>query len=306
VNAYASVFSRATARTSAHLKEYELLELLLSAFIPRVDVKPIAKDLIARFGSVAGAQGALPERLMEVEDIGETAASYRCATNLLTQRAAHDQVKDRPVNSNWAGLLNYVSLRIRHEKTEQACVLYLDRNNKLITGGKAGHRARSIMRRFMRARSPAARWSFPPPPSSSCTTIHAAIPRPRADIELTRETEKALAPPEIKVHDHLVVGAKETISMKAKGLICSRDERLLTPRCGMPLMKQLAGIVITARVRPETTGGDRPFRGSFSSQRVQKRAASGEVLWQRRLQRRRAKRRLVDRVLVHLDIVCTS
>jgi hypothetical protein len=123
---------------------------------------------------------------------------------------------------------------------------------------------------------------------------------------LTRETEKALAPPEIKVHDHLVVGAKETISMKAKGLICSRDERLLTPRCGMPLMKQLAGIVITARVRPETTGGDRPFRGSFSSQRVQKRAASGEVLWQRRLQRRRAKRRLVDRVLVHLDIVCTS
>ena len=41
----------------------------------------------------------------------------------------------------------------------------------------------------------------------------------RADIDLTREIERALAPLEIKVHDHLVVGAAETISMKAKGLI---------------------------------------------------------------------------------------
>ena len=41
----------------------------------------------------------------------------------------------------------------------------------------------------------------------------------RADIDLTREIERALAPLEIKVHDHLVVGASETISMKAKGLI---------------------------------------------------------------------------------------
>lgn len=42
---------------------------------------------------------------------------------------------------------------------------------------------------------------------------------PRADIELMREIEKALAPLEIKVHDHLMVGAKETIGRKAKGLI---------------------------------------------------------------------------------------
>lgn len=34
----------------AHLKDYELLELLLCAFIPRIDVKPIAKELIAKFG----------------------------------------------------------------------------------------------------------------------------------------------------------------------------------------------------------------------------------------------------------------
>jgi hypothetical protein len=47
-------------------------------------------------------------------------------------------VVDRPVISNWAALLNYVSLRIKHEKSEQARVLYLDRKNKLIADEKAG------------------------------------------------------------------------------------------------------------------------------------------------------------------------
>ncbi|MEQ1785132.1 MAG: hypothetical protein ABMA14_27630, partial [Hyphomonadaceae bacterium] len=58
-----------------HLADYELFELLLCAFIPRVDVKPIAKDLIARFGSVSGALAAPPERLMEVKGVGESAAA---------------------------------------------------------------------------------------------------------------------------------------------------------------------------------------------------------------------------------------
>ena len=41
----------------------------------------------------------------------------------------------------------------------------------------------------------------------------------RADIELTRDIEEVLAPLEIGVHDHLVIGARETISMKSRGLI---------------------------------------------------------------------------------------
>ncbi len=84
-----------------HLADYELLELLPCAFIPRVDVKPIAKELIARFGSVSGALAAPPERLMEVKGVGETATAYIRAASFLMQRAAGDAVKDRPVISNW-------------------------------------------------------------------------------------------------------------------------------------------------------------------------------------------------------------
>jgi DNA repair protein RadC len=203
----------------AGLQEYELLELLLCAFIPRVDVKPIAKELIARFGTVSAVLAAPPERLMEIKGVGESATAYIRATNLLLQRAAGDQVKDRPVISNWAALLNYVKLALRHEKSEQARVLYLDRKNKLIADEVAGRGTvdhapiypREIAKRALELSA------------SAVILVHnhpSGDPTPsRADIELTRDIEKALAPFEIKVHDHLVVGAKETISMKAKGLI---------------------------------------------------------------------------------------
>jgi DNA repair protein RadC len=203
----------------SHFDDYEILEVLLCAFIPRVDVRPIAKTLVDTFGTVSAALAAPPERLMEIDGVGETTAAYIRATNLLLQRAAADQVKDRPVISNWAALLNYVSTKIRHEKTEQARVLYLDRKNKLIadeiTGrGTVDHAPvypREVARRALELSA------------SAVILVHnhpSGDPTPsRADVELTREIERALAPFEIRLHDHLVVGAKETISMKAKGLI---------------------------------------------------------------------------------------
>jgi DNA repair protein RadC len=201
------------------LDDYEILEVLLCAFIPRVDVRPIAKKLVDRFGAVSAALAAPPERLMEIDGIGETTAAYIRATNLLLQRAAADQVRDRPVISNWAALLNYVSARIKHEKTEQARVLYLDRKNKLIADELAGHGTvdhapiypREIARRALELSA------------SAVILVHnhpSGDPTPsRADVELTRDIERALSPFEIRVHDHLVVGAKDTVSMKAKGLI---------------------------------------------------------------------------------------
>ncbi|MGO4836186.1 hypothetical protein AB4144_28470, partial [Rhizobiaceae sp. 2RAB30] len=49
---------------AATLADYELLELLLFRSIPRADTKPIAKALLARFGSVAEVLGA-PAHLLK-------------------------------------------------------------------------------------------------------------------------------------------------------------------------------------------------------------------------------------------------
>ncbi len=209
---------RILAGDGSALADYELLELLLCAFIPRVDVKPIAKEMIARFGSVSAALAAPPERLMEIKGLGESAAAYIRAAHLLLHRAASDAVRDRPVISNWAALLNYVRVALRHESSEQVRALFLDRKNKLIADevlgrGTVDHAPvypREIAKRALELAA------------SSVILVHnhpSGDPTPsRADIEMTREIEKALAALEIRLHDHLVAGSGEPVSMKAKGL----------------------------------------------------------------------------------------
>src|SRR4051794_6439775 len=55
------------------VSDYELLELILFRGIPQRDVKPLAKELIDRFGSFAEAVSAPAERLREVKGLGEAA-----------------------------------------------------------------------------------------------------------------------------------------------------------------------------------------------------------------------------------------
>src|SRR5688572_31843577 len=53
------------------LSDYEMLELVLFRALPRRDVKPLAKTLIAKFGSFAEVVSAPEKRLHEVKGLGE-------------------------------------------------------------------------------------------------------------------------------------------------------------------------------------------------------------------------------------------
>jgi len=202
-----------------HFKDYELLELMLYAFIPRVDTKPIAKELLARFGTVSGVLAAPPERLMEVKGVGETAASYIRAASLLLKHAAADQIADRPVISNWAALLNYVKLALRHEKSEQARVLYLDRKNKLIADEIAGRGTvdhapiypREIARRALELSA------------SAVILVHnhpSGDPTPsKADISVTQKIMEASEKLGILLHDHVIIAGHKHLSFRTQGLL---------------------------------------------------------------------------------------
>ena len=50
-----------------NMPDYELIEMVLFAALPRGDVKPLARRLIKRFGGFADALAAPPEKLAEVE-----------------------------------------------------------------------------------------------------------------------------------------------------------------------------------------------------------------------------------------------
>ena len=83
------------------LSDYELLELLLFRSIPRGDLKPLAKQLLARFGSLGGVLAATAEDLRTVKGIGEAAALDLRLIQEASLRAAKEQVARRPVISSW-------------------------------------------------------------------------------------------------------------------------------------------------------------------------------------------------------------
>ncbi|RIJ26332.1 JAB domain-containing protein [Henriciella barbarensis] len=206
-------------RGAIALEDYELLETLLFAFIPRRDVKPISKALLARFGSLSAVLSARPADLIKVSGVGETVAAYLKATAEIGARASRETLASRTIISSWSALTDYVKRELQHEGREQFRVLFLDRKNQLIVDEIMGHGTvdhapvypREIARRALEMQA------------SSLILVHnhpSGDPTPsRADIDMTRAIIDALDALEITVHDHLIAARGGVTSFKAQGLI---------------------------------------------------------------------------------------
>jgi DNA repair protein RadC len=201
------------------MPDYELLELTLFAAVPRKDTKPLAKALMARFGSFAEVIAAPRGRLMEVAGVGEAVANHLKIVEAAAQRLAQTKVIKRPALSSWAALLDYCTAAMAREPAEQFRVLFLDRKNILIADevqsrGTIDHTPvypREIVKRALELSA------------SAVILVHnhpSGDPTPsRADIEMTRDIEKAARALHIAVHDHLVIGRAGHASFKSLGLL---------------------------------------------------------------------------------------
>ena len=82
------------------LLDHELLEMVLFLAVPRRDVKPIARALLARFGSFAGAVSAPLNDLRAVEGIGDAGAAALHTIRAAALRLARAEVRERPLLGN--------------------------------------------------------------------------------------------------------------------------------------------------------------------------------------------------------------
>jgi DNA repair protein RadC len=114
------------------LADHEMLELLLFHVIPRRDTKPLAKALIARFGSYGGVLRAAPAALMQTGGISERGAVLLKTVADAAERMARHEVLNRPVLSSWDTVVEYLRISMVHEPTERFRILFLDIKNALI------------------------------------------------------------------------------------------------------------------------------------------------------------------------------
>ena len=201
------------------LPDYELLELLLCQALPRRDVKPLAKRLIERFGTIGGVLGAERGALKEVAGVGDGVVHTLKLVEALGVRTLREPIIGRPVIGTWQAVLYYCTARLGKEKTEHFRVLFLDSHNALIADEEQQHGTvdhvvlypREVIKRALEHGA------------SAVVLVHnhpSGNPSPsRADIELTKEVAKAGATLGVTVHDHLVIGRSRYVSFKEAGLL---------------------------------------------------------------------------------------
>jgi len=201
------------------LQDYELLELLLFACIPRRDVKPLAKTLLTTFGSLPEAMSATLSELQSVNGISENTAITLKAITATAHRMSKQELMQKPVLNNWTRLMDYCHATMAHEKREHFRILFLNKKNELLAdeiqgSGTVDHTPaypREIMKRSLELGA------------TAMILLHnhpSGDPKPsKADIQMTAQIIAAATPFNITIHDHIIISRNGYTSFKNEGLI---------------------------------------------------------------------------------------
>jgi DNA repair protein RadC len=210
---------RFRAAGSDAVSDYELLELVLFRALVRRDVKPLAKSLIARFGSFGEVISAPWPLLAEVDGLGDAAITEFKVIEAAACRIARGEVRRRPVLSSWAAVLEYCRTAMAFAEKEQFRILFLDKRNQVIADeiqqtGTVDHTPvypREVIKRSLELSA------------TAVILVHnhpSGDPTPsRADIDMTKQIADVAKPLGIAVHDHIIVARDGHASLKGMGLM---------------------------------------------------------------------------------------
>jgi DNA repair protein RadC len=199
--------------------EHELIEMVLFLALPRRDTKPIARSLLAQFGSYAAAISAPLPQLLAVEGLGEAGAAALKIVQAAAQKLAKAEVLYRPVLSNWDRLMEYLQAVLARERIEQFRVLFLDNKNRLLGDeaqgtGTVNHTPvypREVVKRALDLHA------------TAIILVHnhpSGDPSPsQEDIVMTKEIKQAANALSIVLHDHVIVGNGQWLSFRKMGLL---------------------------------------------------------------------------------------
>ncbi len=206
-------------RGAGALADYELLELYLFNSIPRKDTKPLAKELIDKFGSFAEVITADPEELVKHKGVSEKIVADLKMLQAAAGRLSKIQLLDKPILSSWSALMDYCRAEMQFEAKEQFRVLFLDKKNRLIedeilgrgTVDRAPVYPREVIKRALDLSATALILAHNHPSGDPTPS--------QSDIDMTQKIINAGKTMGIVVHDHIIIGRNDIVSFKTLGLI---------------------------------------------------------------------------------------
>jgi len=201
------------------LQDYESIELLLTYAIPRRDVKPLAKSLIKRFGSLSGVLDASSRELASVNGIGPSSALLIPLIKELCSEYMAEKLKHRDLLSSPRAVVDFAKMKLAALNHEDFMVIFLNVKNEILTYETIHegtvNRAVVYPRRIIEA-----------------ALAHHAVglilvhnhpsghPEPSAeDRAITQAIAAACRPMDIRILDHVVIGKRGYFSFSEEGLL---------------------------------------------------------------------------------------
>lgn len=201
------------------LPDYELLEIMLFAASPRSDVKPLAKQLLLRFGNLAGVVTAHHDELRQVSGVNDAAIAQLKAVQDMAERLIKQDIEEKPILQSWKALLDYCRASMGHLKKEQFRMLFLNKKHMVIadelqeygTIDQTPVYPREVVKRALQLEA------------SAIILVHnhpSGDVRPsNADIQITKQIMQAAEAVGVTLHDHVIISSKGHYSFKAHGII---------------------------------------------------------------------------------------
>lgn len=194
------------------LTDAELLAIFLRIGVAGLSAVGLARELLQRFGSVAGVISAPRDEFCAVHGMGEAKYVQLQASVELARRALASAMTERPLLNSPDIVKDYLRLSLGHERVEVFVALWLDAQHRLIemqtlfrgTLSQTSVYPREVVRAALAKNAAAVILAHNHPSGSTAPS--------QADRSLTHVLKGALALVDVNVLDHCIVGRGETHS----------------------------------------------------------------------------------------------
>jgi DNA repair protein RadC len=201
------------------LQDQELLELGLFIALGARDTRPIARALLARFGTLGRVIAARPIELSAFRGLGKKGVATLKLAQASAVNVLRKEVSTAPVVSSWDQLMDYLSVSLRHERVEEFHVLFLDGRGALIADEVNGRGTinqvsaypREVVRRCLELNASAIIMVHNHPSGDPAPSLQ--------DVVMTQDVQRAAATMGISLHDHLIIGRFGCRSLRQEKLL---------------------------------------------------------------------------------------
>lgn len=209
---------RAKDNSLEAFQEHEVLELVLSYILPRIDTNPIAHKLIDEFGNLANVLDAKQADLSKISGIGDRATLFLHLIPQILKAYKKSKLVKGALITTPTQVFNYLGNVINYIPHEEFYMLCLDSNSRIITSKLIATGTNNQVNFNLKEVTQIALQT------SSCGVIlvhnhpTGSNEPSQADIDLTKKIYLSLSLNGIAVMDHLIISRNDYYSFNKNNL----------------------------------------------------------------------------------------